>query len=122
MSRIETIKSLVGVTLQNQRSKADPTRTYSMIDALVEGFASETKMSRTDIEKSITGVNINVKEDGSDFTSYRLAAPGHGPIPIPHKCHKKLEWCWPHPEDPDLEICLEIEIPWPCPKTGVFSP
>ena len=50
---------------------------------------------------------------GGPVASGRL---GHGPLDpwIPHTCHKKVEICWPGPPGSGVDICLEIEFPWPC--------
>lgn len=73
------------------------------------------KLSREEIGERVTG--MQVRRAGGSTMSIRWGGPlGHGPLSpwVPHTCHKKIELCFPHPGDSGLEVCLEIEIPWPC--------
>jgi hypothetical protein len=115
MSRIDDVKAFARNAPQAYTAKITKPSIDSMIDAIIATLHKETNMEPSEIEDGKTKVELL---RGAGSIILRLGGGfGHGTIPIPHTCHKKL--CWPHPEDEDLEVCLEIEIPWPCPDSGL---
>jgi hypothetical protein len=116
MSRVDDVKSFARNAPHEYTAEITEPSIDSMIDATIAEFHNETGMERSEVEESITKVELLRSGAGSIALRHIALRHNGGPIPIPHKCHKKIEICWPHPEDPELEVCLEIEIPWPCPK------
>ncbi|GEM_PF-6504927 len=119
MSRIEQVKSLVRVILKEHKARTDADHADAMIEAMLSELQSTTGLDRSELENHISGFELKVREAESLFTSYQMTTPGHGPIKIPHKCHKTATICFvwpPPPAEPEYEICIEIEYPWPCPK------
>jgi hypothetical protein len=96
-------------------------RLDEMIDAMVETIRERLDVDRLQVEEGITGFTLSRNEVGSIDLAFGGRGLGHGPIPIPHTCHYLIKFCWPHPDNPDVEVCIEIEIPWPCPDEVGFA-
>lgn len=82
------------------------------VDSLLSQVAKITGVDRGAVEDGLASVQIR---QGRSVT--RLGTGGgfnHGPLdPIfPHKCHITIVLCNPLPWGP--QVCVEIELPWPC--------
>lgn len=105
----------------------DASRATPDIDALLAEVAAGTDLresvrrtpSAEEVADRVTRMTVRTRGGATRQISWGGTAGGplgHGPLDpwIPHTCHKKVELCWPGPPGSGVDICLEIEFPWPC--------
>ena len=89
-------------------------------------IARTVNIDQSEVEASITHFYLAKRDDvrtiSVAFARRQIGTGGgHGHLPWPLDCHKKFELCWPHPQNPNLIVCLEVEIPWPCPDEIILD-
>ena len=120
MSKVDELKTAVRTSATGLLSDRDIRRADHAIDTLVAEIARTVNVDQSDVEASITHFYLAKRDDvrtiAVAFARRQIGTGGgHGHLPWPLDCHKKFELCWPHPQNPDLLVFLEVEIPWPCP-------
>lgn len=130
MTRMEQVKKFARALNQDAASDKPGLSIDPVLDAMVVEFQHLTKADKTVIEDSVTGFELRRTGETVQSLSFRArntgSGPGHhGPIPFPHECHTTIGWCWPDPRpdaDDGDQICVWIEIPWPCPDlTAMYA-
>lgn len=123
MSRLEEIKTFCNVLPVRLQDKG--ASLSDVIDVIIEDIRNSDDLrtsagkdaTLTDKEIGERITHVQVRRSGGVTMSIRWDGRlGHGPLEpwIPHTCHKTIELCWPGPEGSGMDVCLEIEFPWPC--------
>jgi hypothetical protein len=96
------------------------------MDAVVKQISNISGKPIELVEQNIKRLEIRGDRDsGGHYNDglviYKEKAQQHGEDSIfgPHDCHIRFTVCNPLPWGP--QVCVEIELPWPCPDV-VFEP
>lgn len=113
-------------TLKNHFSEKKFIALNQAVNAIIKQVSTISGKPFEEVEKHINRLEVKGGNDnGGDLTETIIVSKEkpdhHGPLSpiIPHECHIGMRLCNPLPFGP--QVCVDIELPWPCPDV-VFEP